>query len=74
MALTNDLCEVHKILSGISLGINSKLCADGSKWSEHRRHTNAIHVEYKRRDVGRALNYFKQRYPSKMTTAQVENP
>ena len=31
IALTNDLCEVHKRSSGISLGMNYKQCAYGSK-------------------------------------------
>ena len=37
MAIIDDLCEVHKIHSGISLGNNSKRCEDGSKWSEHKK-------------------------------------
>ena len=32
MALTNNLIEVHKRRSEISLGINSKRCADSSEW------------------------------------------
>ena len=31
MVLTYDICEVHKRRSGISLGMNSKWCADGSE-------------------------------------------
>ena len=42
MDLTNDLCEVHKRRSGISLVMNSKQCADGRKWSEHKKQMNAI--------------------------------
>ena len=32
MALTNDLCEVNKRHSEISLGMNYKQCADVRKW------------------------------------------
>ena len=51
MELTYDLCKVHKRRSGISLGINPKRCADGKKWSEHKKQMNTMHFEYKRRDV-----------------------
>ena len=74
MALTDDMSEVYKRRSGISLGMNTKRCADGSEWSEHRKQKNEINFEYKIRDVERALNYFKQTYYSKMTAIQVENP
>ena len=33
MLLTDDLCEVHKRRSGISLVMNSKMCADDIEWS-----------------------------------------
>ena len=29
MALTDDLCKVHRRISGIYLGMNYKQCADG---------------------------------------------
>ena len=74
MALTNDLCEVRKIRSRISLGMNSKWCADGSEWSEHKKQINEIHFEYENRDVARALNYFKRTHPCKMIAAQAEEP
>ena len=72
MALTNDICELHKRHIRISLGINFKRRADGSKWSEHNKQTNAIHFKCKSHDVTRALKYFKQTYPSKMTAVQAE--
>ena len=56
MVLTDDLCEFHKICSGVLLGMNSKVCADGSECLEHKKHTNEIHFEYKRRDVAREQN------------------
>ena len=37
MALTDDLCEFHKIHNGISLGINYTNYAVGSEWSEHNK-------------------------------------
>ena len=43
--LTNDMCEVHKICSGIYLGRNPKQYADGSEWSEHKKHMSMIHFE-----------------------------
>ena len=54
--------------------MNSKQCADGSKWSEHKKQTNAIHFGYKRRDEARKLIYFKNTNPYKMTAAQAEKP
>ena len=60
MALTNDLYEVHKRRSGISLGMNSKRCTDGSEWSDHKKQMNDIHFECEMRDVARVLNEFKQ--------------
>ena len=45
MALTDDMCEAHKICIWVFLGINSKRCADGSKWVEHKKQTNTIHFE-----------------------------
>ena len=54
--------------------MNSKRCADGSKWSEHKKQTNTIHFECKRSDVARAQNYFKHTYPSNMTASQAEKP
>ena len=74
MALTDDLCEVHKILNVISIGMNSKRCVDGSKWSEHKKQKQLMHFECKRRDVSRALTYFKYTYPHEMTTVQARNP
>ena len=44
--------------------MNSKRCADGIKWLEHKKQANAIHFEYERRNVAQFLNYFKQTYPS----------
>ena len=61
-----------KDVEGLSLGMNSKQCADGIKWSEHKNQTNAINFEYKRHDVARSLKYFKQTHPYKMTVVQVE--
>ena len=72
MALTNDLCEVHKRRSGIPLRNNSKRCTYGSECSEYKKQTNTIHFKCERRDVARALNYFKQTYPYKMTALQPE--
>ena len=40
MALTDDLCELHKRHSRISLGMNSKCCSDDRKRSDHKKHTN----------------------------------
>ena len=37
MALTDEFCGIHKRRSGISLVMNSKQCADGRKWSEHKK-------------------------------------
>ena len=54
--------------------MNSKRCADGSEWTEHKEQTNAINFECESRDVARELNYFKQTYPSKMNAAQAEKP
>ena len=51
MMPTDDLCEVNKRRSRIYLGMNSKLFADGRRWSENKKHTNAILFECKRRNV-----------------------
>ena len=45
MTFTDDICEVHKRRIRISLGMNSKQCADGSKWSEHKKQPNVINFE-----------------------------
>ena len=74
MALTDGVCDVHKICSGISTGINPKRCADVREWLEHRKQMNVIHFECERRDVAIALNYFKQTYTSKMTAEKAEKP
>ena len=70
MALTDDLYEVNKKRSGISSVMNYKRFADSSEWSEHQKQRNAIHFEYKKFNITRALNYFKQTYPYKMMTKQ----
>ena len=54
--------------------MNYKQCADGSKCPEHKKQTDEIHFECKRRNVARALNYFKQTYSFKMTAEQVGKP
>ena len=36
MALTDELCEVHKRHSGIYLGMNSKQCEDGRNFQNIR--------------------------------------
>ena len=72
MALTNDLCELHKRHIGIYSGMNSKRYADIIEWSEHKKQTNAIHFECGRYNIERALIYFKHTYPTKMTVAQAE--
>ena len=54
--------------------MNSKQCAGGSKWPEHKKQKNEIYFEYKISDVARELNYSKQTYPSNKTTLQVEKP
>ena len=74
MALTDDLCGVHKRRSGISSGMKYKRCVDSSKWSEHKKQKNEIYFECGRRNVEKALDYFKQTYASKMTKKQAENP
>ena len=74
MALTNSLCEVHKRRSGISFGMNSKRCTDGSEWLKHKKKTNAISFGCETRNVARALNYFKHTYPSRITAVQVVKP
>ena len=74
MLVTYDLCEVYKIRSGISLVMISKLCAEVRKWSEHKKHTNEIHFEWKSHDVAIALNEFKETYYYKMTAAQPDKP
>ena len=50
--------------------MNSKPCAIVSKLSEHKKQTNAIHFECKKRNVSQELNYFKKTYPSKMNALQ----
>ena len=72
MALTNDLCLVHKRHSDISLGMNSKRCVDSRNWSYFQKQKNAIHFEYKRRNVARLLNYFKKIYTYKLSTIKAE--
>ena len=52
--LVDDLFEVQKRRSGISLGTNSKWCAYGRTLSEHK-HTNTIHFKCERRNVVKAL-------------------
>ena len=52
--------------------MNYKWCADGSKWSEHKKHTNAIHFECKTRNVAQLLNCFKHINPSKLVALQAE--
>ena len=74
MALTDDMCEVHKIRIWISLGMTSKLCADGNKCSEHNKQTNVIHFECEIRNVSRTMKYLKRIYSYNTTTVQVENP
>ena len=70
MELTGDLCEVNNRRIGISLRMNSKRRVDGREWSEHKKQTNAIHFECKRRNVAQVLNYFKHTYPSKLAAVQ----
>ena len=72
MSLTNDLCKLHKGRSSISIGMNSKQYVDGSEWSEHKKHTNMIQFECKKRNVARVLKYFKYTYPSNITAVKVE--
>ena len=60
MALTDDFYEVHKGRNGIFLGMNTKSCADGSEWSEHKKQKNEINFEFERRNIAWELNYFKQ--------------
>ena len=54
--------------------MNSKWCADVSEWSEHKKNMNVLHFECDRNDVSRALNYFKQTYPPKMTVVKAVKP
>ena len=70
MELIDDLCEVHKRRSGISLGMDSNHYADGSEWSENKKQKNAIHFECEGHNIARALNNFKQIHPYNMTAAQ----
>ena len=54
--------------------MNSKRCVDGSELSEHKKHMNVIHFEFKRFDVAISLNYLKHTYSYKMTGVQVKKP